>query len=99
MAKLLNYIQDNITTSKTGIKDMTVSFAPQIASAVFGFAISILLARGLGAESLGKYALITSFSALITGFSDLGINQTAIRFASRAESKNDNDLKYRYTRY
>ena len=99
MAKLLKYIQDNIISSKTGIKDMTVSFAPQIASAVFGFAISILLARGLGAESLGKYALITSFAALITGFSDLGINQTAIRFASRAVSKNDDELQYAVLRW
>ncbi len=50
MQKLFKYIQDNIISNKTGIRDMAVSFAPQIASTVFGFAMSILLARGLGAE-------------------------------------------------
>ena len=99
MQKLFKYIQDNIISNKIGIRDMSVSFAPQIASAVFGFAMSIFLARGLGAESLGKYALITSFAALITGFSDLGINQTAIRFASRAVSKNDDELQYAVLRW
>ena len=61
--------------------------------------ISVLIARGLGVENLGKYALITSFASLITGFSDLGINQTAIRFASRAVSKNDDELQHAVLRW
>lgn len=99
MGKIIEYIKAELLSSKAGIKDLTISFAPQIASAIFGFATSILLARGLGAESLGKYALITSFAALITGFSDLGINQTAIRFASRAVSKDDSELQHAVLRW
>lgn len=99
MGKLTEYIKTEILSSREGIRDLTISFAPQITSAVFGFITSILLARGLGAENLGKYALITSFAALITGFSDLGINQTAIRFASRAVSKDDSELQYGILRW
>ena len=39
---------------------------------------------------MGEYALIISIPTLLIGLSDLGINQTAIRFASKAASHKDN---------
>lgn len=83
----------------TGARDIGLSLLPQLSTAFFGFIISIFIARGLGPEELGKYVLINSFIALISGFSDLGINQTAIRFASRAVSQNQIDLQHNFLRW
>ena len=94
-----NIILKDLFSSKEGIRDVIISILPQIASAASGFIISIFLARGLGAEILGKYVLIMSFTAVISGLSDLGINQTAIRFASRSASKDRGDLQMAYLRW
>lgn len=88
-----------IKNSASGARDVGLSLLPQFSTAFFGFIISIIIARGLGPEELGKYVLINSFIALISGFSDLGINQTAIRFASRAVSQNQIDLQHNFLRW
>jgi len=62
---------------------------PQSVGLAAGLATSILIARGLGPKGMGNYALILSVSGLATALSDLGIGQTAIRFASRAAATGD----------
>lgn len=94
-----NIIFKDLISSKEGIRDVLISILPQIASAASGFIISIFLARGLGAEILGKYVLIMSFTTVISGLSDLGINQTAIRFASRSVSAGKGDSQMSYLRW
>lgn len=49
-----------------------------------GLLISVILARKLGPSALGQYALVVSVSAMVMGLSDMGIGQTAIRYATRA---------------
>lgn len=83
---VINKLKDMLIKSRKGISDVAVSLVPQVISAASGFIVSILLARGLGASGMGKYSLVTSVSGLVIGLSDLGISQTAIRFASRAVS-------------
>lgn len=61
---------------------MAVSLIPQAVMALSAFVTAILIARGLGLEGMGRYALIVSFTMVGTGVSDLDIGQTAIRFVS-----------------
>lgn len=73
-----------IASSRKAIRDVSISLIPQAATALSAFVTAVLIARGLGPSGMGKYALIISFATVATGISDLGIGQTAIRFASRA---------------
>ena len=72
--------------SRQGIIDTIVSTIPQGVGVLTGFFGSVLIARGLGPDALGQYALVMSFSGIALSLSDLGVGQTAIRFASRADS-------------
>lgn len=74
----------SVFSSRAAIRDVAVSLIPQAVTALSAFVTAILIARGLGPEGMGKYALIVSFATVVTGVSDLGIGQTAIRFASQA---------------
>ena len=72
---------------------------PQAITVLTGVLSAILLARGLGPQGLGQYALVLSLSGLLAGLSDLGIGQTAIRFASRASAQGQVDELYRVHRW
>lgn len=91
MQTIFNWLKNTISGSRKGIEDVIVSMIPQVATAVAGFIASVLIARGLGPQGMGNYALILSVSGLAAALSDLGIGQTAIRFASRAAANNDTD--------
>jgi O-antigen/teichoic acid export membrane protein len=82
-------ILGSLADSQRGIRDVLVLIIPQVASVLVAFVTSVLLARGLGPAGVGKYALILSVSGVAATLSDLGIGQTAIRFASRAASLGD----------
>lgn len=66
-----------------------VLMVPQGVALLTGSVTSILLARGLGPRGLGQYALVLSIAGIAASLSDLGIGQTAIRYASRAISLAD----------
>jgi len=78
-----------ILDAKNAIKDMTVIGVSQVFTTLTSIIISIFLARYLGPETLGQYALIISVSGLTSSLSDLGIGQIAIRYASQANSENN----------
>src|SRR6266702_2820806 len=84
-------LENIVTSSRKGIEDVIISMVPQSFSVLAGFLISVLIARGLGPEGMGNYALVLSVSGLAAALSDLGIGQTAIRFASRAASRNESE--------
>lgn len=77
--------------SSQGIKDIIVSMMPQIISFFTGFLSSVLIAHGLGPDGMGLYALILTIPNALINLSDLGIGQTAIRYASRAEAYGDRE--------
>ena len=87
--KLKHFFDKTFSGSRKGIEDVIVSMIPQSVSAVTGFVASVLIARGLGPKGMGNYALILSVSGLAAALSDLGIGQTAIRFASQAAERKD----------
>jgi O-antigen/teichoic acid export membrane protein len=91
IVKLFQEYKEQIKSSRKGLSDVFVSVLPQGVSLFTGLITSILLARGLGPAELGRYALVISVSAMITSLSDLGIGQTAIRYASRCLSNNDEE--------
>jgi O-antigen/teichoic acid export membrane protein len=76
---------------RQAIEDVLVSSFPQIITALVGLVTSALVARGLGPAGVGEYALIISIPTLVIGLSDLGIGQTAIRYASKAASNADTE--------
>lgn len=88
--KIINSYKDATKPYSKAIEDVIVSSIPQIVTVLVGLVTSILIARGLGPFGMGEYALIISIPTLMVGLSDLGINQTAIRFASKAASHKDN---------
>ena len=69
-----------------GMRDVALGLVPQGLAAITGFVGSVLIARGLGPARLGEYALVMSVAGLATSLADLGVGQTAIRFAARAAS-------------
>ncbi len=78
-----------IRGSSRGVEDVAVSLIPQAGKSVAGFLSSVLIARGLGPSGLGQFALVTSVSDSVTILSDLGVGQTALRYASLSASHND----------
>ena len=92
MSSVRRYYQTMVETligSQRGIRDVLVLIVPQVVSVLSAFVTSMLIARGLGPSGIGKYALILSVSGVAASLSDLGIGQTAIRFASRAAALQD----------
>jgi O-antigen/teichoic acid export membrane protein len=75
--------------SKRGIRDVILLMIPQVVAVLAGIATTVLAARGLGTDDFGVYALVMSVAGIATVLSDLGIGQTAVRYASRAVSQND----------
>jgi len=77
-----------ISSSLKAIEDVIVSMLPQAAKLVAAPITAILLARNLGPVGMGQYALILSVYLIFVGL-DLGIGQTAIRYASRTAAHGD----------
>lgn len=76
-------------SARRGVADVLVSMIPQVVGLVTGFLGAALIARGLGPAGLGQYALVMSLAGIAASLSDLGIGQTAIRFASQAATTQD----------
>ena len=85
--------------SKKNIFDLLWTTTPQVMGFVAGFISSILLARGLGVSSLGYFALLSGFYGLVSGISDLGVGQVAIRFSSLYKSEGRVELQYKVLRW
>ena len=82
-------LANTVLSSRRGTSDVLVSMAPQMVGVVTGLLGSVLIARGLGPEGMGRYALVLSLAGIASSLSDLGIGQTAVRYASRASAAGD----------
>lgn len=80
LSKLFYLVKDN----RLGIRDVFISGIPQVFTLGTGLLISIILAKKLGPSILGQYALVMSVAGIVASLSDMGIGQTAIRYAARA---------------
>lgn len=97
--KLFKWLETTLSGTRKGIEDVIVSMIPQCISVVTGFVTAVLIARGLGPKGMGSYALILSVSGLAVALSDLGIGQTAIRFASQAAERKDTETQLAILRW
>jgi Membrane protein involved in the export of O-antigen and teichoic acid len=88
-----------IFESLKAIEDVTVSAFPGVASLLTSAVTAALIARGLGPFGMGQYALAISISSFAIGLSDMGIGQTAIRYASRAASQGDVEGQFAVLRW
>jgi O-antigen/teichoic acid export membrane protein len=88
-----------IFESLKAIEDVIVSTFPGVASLLTGAITAALIARGLGPFGMGQYALAISVSTFTLGVSDMGIGQTAIRYASRAASQGDVEGQFAILRW
>jgi O-antigen/teichoic acid export membrane protein len=86
---ILTKPKEFIFDSLKAIEDVIVSAAPGMISVITGALTAVLVARGLGPFGMGEYALAISVSSFTVALSDMGIGQTAIRYASRAASQAD----------
>jgi O-antigen/teichoic acid export membrane protein len=66
------------------ILDIVYSALPQVFGVLTSIITSVLIARNLGASELGLYSMTLSLVTILGTIIDLGISQTAIRYASRA---------------
>lgn len=84
-----SWLKSAVLSSRKGVRDVVILMLPQAVALITGFLTIILIARGLGRSGLGQYALVVSVAGVALTLSDLGIGQTAIRYASRAYSVGD----------
>ncbi|MFH0703037.1 MAG: oligosaccharide flippase family protein [bacterium] len=99
VADFLSNIKENLKDSKKAVEDIVITTIPSVFSIICGLVTSVLIARGLGPEKMGEYTLVLSISGLIPILSDLGIGQSAIRFASRALSQGNIDSQHAVLRW
>ena len=68
-------------------KNTAALFAAQFVVSILGLALSIFIARSLGAVIFGKYSFALAFTAIFVVFSDLGYNTLLIREVARDKSQ------------
>lgn len=69
--------------------DFVYTNASQVISLGVSFVTSVIVADRLGLNQLGVYVLILSIASFISTLADVGVGQTAIRYASVALAKSE----------
>lgn len=67
------------------LKNSYITLVRQFTSIVIGTLLIIIIARVLGRELQGNYALITTFPAILMMFVNLGMNISTVYYVSRQE--------------
>jgi O-antigen/teichoic acid export membrane protein len=99
MIRIFGELKKIMASSQKGIEDVALSIVPRVIAILVGIIISIVIARGLGPEDMGKYTLILSVSTLVAGLTDIGISQTAIRFSSQAAARGNKEDQFSILRW
>jgi len=66
-------------------KDTTITFVTRILTLILGLVSSVIIARFLGPEGKGVYALAVLLPSLIVTFANLGIGQAAVYYIGRGK--------------
>ncbi|WP_460177203.1 flippase [Thermodesulfovibrio hydrogeniphilus] len=74
------------------VKDVSLTVSTNLASLVFGLVTSVILARVLGPEGRGIYALATLLPSLIVTFGNLGIGPATVYYVARGEFRSQEIL-------
>ncbi len=81
----MKFIFENIRKSKF-LVDFLSTFGANLSILFIGVLSSILIVRFLGAEGMGEYTILTSFSLLFVSLAELGIRQSNIYFIAKDEN-------------
>lgn len=74
-----------MTKPNSFLKNSYITLVRQFTSIVIGTLLIIIIARVLGRELQGNYALITTFPAILMMFVNLGMNISTVYYVSRQE--------------
>ena len=74
-----------MTKTNSFLKNSFITLVRQFTSIVIGTFLIIIIARMLGPELQGEYALITNFPAILMMFVNLGFNISTVYYVSRQE--------------
>lgn len=85
--------------SKIAIKNSSYSFAAGLIFKIGGLIFTILIARLLLPELFGIYALTLSIITIFMTFTNLGINETFLRYFSEALGKRNKNKATTYFKY
>jgi O-antigen/teichoic acid export membrane protein len=89
----------NQNLSNVAIKGSAYNFFSLLVSKFGGLIFTIIVARMLLPELFGVYALILSIATVIVTFTDLGIDNTFLRYLSESVGKKNKKLSRGYIRY
>jgi O-antigen/teichoic acid export membrane protein len=89
----------NKNLSKIAIKGSLYNFSSLLVSKFGGLIFTIIVARMLLPELFGVYALVLSIATVVFTFTDLGIDNTFLRYLSDSLGKNNKKLSRGYIRY
>jgi O-antigen/teichoic acid export membrane protein len=67
----------------SNLENILILIVPRAVGLLANVASSILIVRGLSVEDVGAYTLVVGYYMLMLVLSDLGINQTVLRYASK----------------
>ena len=85
--------------SKIAIKNSSYSLATGLICKFGGLIFTILIARLLLPELFGVYALVLSIVTIFMTFTNLGVNETFLRYFSEALGKKNKNKARGYLRY
>lgn len=68
----------------SNLENILTLIVPKSFGLLSNVASTILIVRGLSVEDMGSYTLIFNYYMLMLSLSDLGINQTVLRYAAKA---------------
>lgn len=90
---------ENQNLSEIAIKNSSYSLAAGLIYKFGGLIFTILIARLLLPELFGIYALVLSIVTIFMTFTNLGVDETSLRYISDASGKRDNKKARSYFRY
>lgn len=89
----------NQNLSNVAIKGSVYNFFSLLVSKFGGLIFTVIIARMLLPELFGVYALVLSIATVIFTFTDLGIDNTFLRYLSDSMGKKSKVLSRSYVRY
>lgn len=75
------------TSQSRFVKNLSITFAENITTKIFGFFITLALVRNLGPANYGIYSFVLINIIFLSNVFDFGMENTAIRFANRDKEK------------
>jgi O-antigen/teichoic acid export membrane protein len=90
---------DSQNLSKIALKNSGYNFISSLITKVGGLIFTIIIARLLLPELFGIYALILSIVAIISTFTNLGIDNTFLRYLSESLGKKEKSKSHTYFKF